>query len=993
MQFIENKNQWDEKVLYKARIPSGEMYIEKDKVTFNLIAPDDYGFQHHHNQRNAEEPLVRNTMTRNERRNTRPGDHSERRVRAHAYNFTFKNSNKNVEVIPSNPYTHKTNFFQGSDRSKWASDARAFNEVSYKNIYEGIDFHFYAGNNKLKYDISIAIGRDPDVIQLEYDGVDQLQLLNRKLFVKTSVNTAIEYIPEAYQIIRGKKQKINCEYVLNGNVVSFAFPDGFNKNFPVIIDPVIDFATYSGSTADNWGFTATYDDDGNFYAGGIVFGMGYPVSSGSYDATFNGLVDVAISKYTPDGKSLLYSTYIGGNQTETPNSMIVNSKGELVIYGVTGSANFPVTPNAYQNAFKGGWDVWFLSNSLEFTNGTDIFITVLNKNGNQLTGSTYVGGTDNEGINDYFTFNYGDEFRGEVIIDEADNIYVASNTYSNDFPLTPNAFRTNADFLETAIFKMSPDAGNMIFSSYYGGVLDEVGFSLKLDQNKNLFVAGATNSDNLPATAGAYQPTNDFIDGFITKIDSNWNVVRTTFIRTVEDDVVYLIDLDQFGKVYGTGISFGSMPISPGVFSNGNSGQFIIKLDNNLTTREMSTIFGKGDDGEPELATTAFMVDICGNIYYSGWGGGVNSGFVWNYLINGLTVTSDAMKSATDGSDFYYMVLAPDAASLLYGSYFGGNISEEHVDGGTSRFDRKGIIYQGICAGCGGNNDFPVTPGVYSATNGTASTSNPNCNMGAAKISFQLIPVIASAKAEPSAGGCAPLDIQFTNTGKGDSYFWDLGNGQTSTLEDPSTTYTTPGIYTVKLIASGSGSCNVSDTAILTIEAFETPVAGFSQTDNIINEPVKFTNLSQKDQNSRYSWDFGDGSTSSEKDPIHIYSQPGTYTVCLTTTDTLTNCENVSCKTVMISELGLVDIPNAFSPNGDGLNDILFVDGTGVSEVRLRIYNRWGQLIFESISMNIGWDGTFKGEPQDMDTYIYYLDATLTTGEMVAKKGNITLVR
>ena len=138
------------------------------------------------------------------------------------------------------------------------------------------------------------------------------------------------------------------------DVVSFSFPKGYDKSSRLIIDPELIFSTYSGSTADNWGFTATYDDEGNLYSGGIVADTGYPVTTGVFQPDHGGEWDVGILKYDPTGKNLLWATYLGGTFSETPQSIIVNSKGELIIYGTTSSPDFPMTANSFNANFLGG---------------------------------------------------------------------------------------------------------------------------------------------------------------------------------------------------------------------------------------------------------------------------------------------------------------------------------------------------------------------------------------------------------------------------------------------------------------------------------------------------------------------------------------------------------------------------------------------------------------------------------------------------------------
>ncbi|MBL4669573.1 MAG: gliding motility-associated C-terminal domain-containing protein, partial [Flavobacteriales bacterium] len=161
--------------------------------------------------------------------------------------------------------------------------------------------------------------------------------------------------------------------------------------------------------------------------------------------------------------------------------------------------------------------------------------------------------------------------------------------------------------------------------------------------------------------------------------------------------------------------------------------------------------------------------------------------------------------------NFYLFVLERNAQSLLYGTYFGGNQSSEHVDGGTSRFDKNGIVYQSVCAGCWGNQDFPTTAGAWSSANNSSG-----CNNGVFKFDFEIIP---KAKfTVDNFEGCAPLTVTFSNTSNNsDTYLWDFGAGDTtSQIFNPIKTYNTPGVYNVSLLITDS-ICNTIDTAFQTI--------------------------------------------------------------------------------------------------------------------------------------------------------------------------------
>src|SRR5690606_19012622 len=239
--------------------------------------------------------------------------------------------------------------------------------------------------------------------------------------------------------------------------------------------------------------------------------------------------------------------------------------------------------------------------------------------------------------------------------------------------------------------------------------------------------------------------------------------------------------------------------------------QFLIKLDSNLAAPIYSTVFCSGTSAQPNISPVAFLVDTCQNVYISGWGAGnISPGT----STNNLPLTGNAFQSTTDGSDCYFIVFSKNANTLLFASYFGAAGKSEHVDGGTSRFNPQGEVYQAICASCGNGQGFPATTGAYATTKGSI-----NCNLGALKIAFNLGAVIAEAEAIPSTRGCVPFTVQFNNlSANATSYTWDFGDGSpASTGTAPSHTFTASGVYTVRLIARNPDACKEVDTSYVTI--------------------------------------------------------------------------------------------------------------------------------------------------------------------------------
>ena len=601
-----------------------------------------------------------------------------------------------------------------------------------------------------------------------------------------------------------------------------------------------------------------------------------------------------------------------------------------------------------------------------------------------------------------------------------------------------------------------------------------------------------------------------------------------------------------------------------------------MKMDPNLSSDLISTVYGSGVSTSTNISPVAFLVDTCSNVYVSGWGGNLGLTGATSGNTVGMPVTSDAFQSSTDGSDFYFIVFSPGLAGLRYATFFGRSCTSagygEHVDGGTSRFSKQGIIYQGICASCGGPTGtaggctdlFPTTTGAWSTVD-----SSPNCNEDALKIAFSLGPVHVNINASPSTTGCAPLTINFTNlTINGLTFLWNFGDGSptdtafspthtfvnagtfvvtlsaansnacfvtndtmrltitvdsngikpgftynvvdscgpynvsfvntslyssttgstsftvfhwyfgdgssytgvtppthsfpdtgvyvvtlvmidstacispdtiketvsfnnarvsasftmpdsvclgttvtptttfsngityswsfadsvVNTIADPSFTFNTVGTFTLTVVVANPGTCNGADTFNRIIKVLPTPIADFSFVPITPQEniPTTFTNMSVNA--TRYSWDFGDGTTSVETNPIHQYNKTGTYKTCLTAYNG-SSCPSVACKEVEADIVPIIGLPSGFSPNNDGENDILYVRGAAIQTLDLKIYNRWGQLIFETTSQAIGWNGTFNGEPQPVDAYGYVLNVTFIDGTSKLLKGNITLLR
>jgi gliding motility-associated-like protein len=1200
LEFIENKGQWDKQVKFKGDIGAGSFLLQSTGYRVVLYNKEDLNRVGESMHRGIKPADTRSLSSTNKPGSPQTPDGAGSSpdgsipLRGHVYEMRFLNANKDPQILPDKPQTTVSNYFIGNDSTKWASNCRTYQGVTYKNVYPNIDVRYYTSNGVLKYDFIINPGGDVANIAMYFDGADELKVKNGALHVKTSVDEVVEMAPYTYQLIDNNRKEIPCSYDVKGNIVRFRLSGAYANTSTLVIDPSLVFSTFTGSRTDNWGYTATYDGAGNFYAGGIVFptpSSGFPTSNGAFQTSFQGGnnrtgepggFDMAIIKFDPSGANRVYATYLGGNGNEQPHSLIVDAAGNLVIGGRTTSSNYPLK-GALQQYGPGGTNTW------------DIVITKLNATGTNLVASVKIGGAGDDGVNIQGKYsivgpnsidrNYGDDARSEVILDNAGNIYMATCTQSTDFPVTAVSNQTKVAgdptkgrVQDAVVLKLAPDLSAVLFSVIIGGTGDDAAFVLTVNPTtNNLFVGGTTASSDFPGnkTGVKYSTFQGGIcDGFVAEFTSNGTFVRDGFFGTSGADIIYGIQFDKFGMLYFAGTTTGDWPILNAPFNQPGGKQFIAKVKPDLSDFIYSTIFGTGAS-TPNISPTAFLVDRCENVYVSGWGGGIDIQDKFpNSGTKGLPVTPDAYQSSTDNQDMYFFVLAKNAQSQLYGSFFGENGGlGEHVDGGTSRFDQNGVIYQSICANCGGQKGlFPTTPGAWSPNNGSQG-----CNLAAVKMAFNLAGIGAGVRASVNGivhdtSGCVPLKVDFSDTlAMGTKYVWDFNDGSprvTTTLPSVSHTFNTIGLYRVKLISIDSNSCNIADSGIVTIRvrndevamafvskklppcsslAYEfnntsSAVKPFTPTSfrwdfgdgttqlagggivnhtyttagtynvklilidtNYCNEPdsilqtiristnvkaqfttpafgcvpytAQFTNTSLG--GSQFVWDFGDGTSSTQTDPQHLYGSIGTYKVRLIAVDTNTcnridtsayftitvspnpsssftytpqptqpntavsflnaslggssyewifgdgntlttirpdttvnhlynasgtyttclaayniyGCIDTSCQQISVIINALLDVPNAFSPNGDGVNDKIYVRGFGIAKMNWTIYNRWGKVVYQGTDPSEGWDGRVNGRMQPQDVYHYTLLAEFGSKERTTKKGDITLLR
>jgi len=441
----------------------------------------------------------------------------------------------------------QSNYLIGSNPRQWHTHIPQYAQALAPELYPGVGVRFYSqAKGRLEYDFEVAPGADPQQIKLRYRGATGLRLdKTGALVLSVPGGSFRQPRPYAYQTIQGKRQAVPVAYVVQGQQVSFQL-GRYQPSLPLIIDPLLDYAAFVGGSGFERGYGLGVDSTGAVYLGGqtnsldlggtaaggedaivakldptgstvlyatYVGGSGYDAgyavavdSSGSAYLTgetsspdfplqnavqgvYRGNTDLFVSKLSPDGASLVYSTYLGGSDGDYGYGIAVDSNGEAFVTGTTISTNFPVVNPLQKN--NGG--------------GFDSFVTKFKADGSGFFYSTYLGGS-------------GDEFAYGIALDSVQNAYITGDTSSTNFP-TQNPFQSTRQGLTDAfVSKLNAAGSSLLASTYLGGTGGDFGRAIAVDANQNSYVTGGTDSTDFPLQGPIQSVGGGGTEAFITKL-------------------------------------------------------------------------------------------------------------------------------------------------------------------------------------------------------------------------------------------------------------------------------------------------------------------------------------------------------------------------------------------------------------------------------------------------------------------------------------------
>lgn len=688
--FTENKGQWDERVLFKAKDGRGlTWWFERDGLTLAITVPDTTA-----DPNPDPDDLVHSLQTIKSSSNyPRKG---------HALKLRFVQSPGQVvpdlislassdvsgiqrtqtaeEVIPEDRLAWNNNYFIGNDNSNWAHDCGNYSRLIYRNVWHGIDIIYYFQNNDLKYDYVIHPGADPSDVRLSWLGLeDGLKIEGDELLLATSVGVMREIIPEAYQRDdRGNRIPVEVEMRLQSeSEFGIEVAGKWDNERDLVIDPLV-YSTFLGGSAGEVGFTICVDQNNGLVVAGITTSEDFPTTPGAIDRELEGRIDIFAARLSPDGSQLVFGTYLGGNERDYAWGICRDDEGGFVLTGYTLSEDFPTTQGAHDREFNDGE-----------SESRDVFVARINEGGNQLIYSTYFGGSSGESAEDISSDGNG-------------GVIFGGYTYSTDLPTNEDAFapehRQGNDRVDAFITCLNEGGSEILYCTYLGGTEQEHVYEVIPRVDGEVVVVGPTNSPDFPTTEGTLEYSGGY-ESFITRINGDGtDLVFSSYLSGgSEGDYIYAGCADVEGNIVVSGMTgCDDFPMTEGAFDveyNGNYDVFVEKLSDDGRERLYATYLG-GGSGEYAYGICA---DAANGVVVTGLTGS-----------DDFPTTGGAYDEEYNGeTDLFVTRLSQNGDELIYSTFVGGSDEEQPKD----------IVYLKnnyvAVTGYTRSDDFPVTENAY----------------------------------------------------------------------------------------------------------------------------------------------------------------------------------------------------------------------------------------------------------------------------------------
>ncbi len=791
----------------------------------------------------------------------------------------------NPKVVGENPLPTKVNYFIGRDPNKWQTNIQTYARVRYRNVYPGIDLLYYGNNRQVEYDFVVAPGADANKIQFSVKGADTLGVDSQGNLVLTKGTSRMLFqAPGIFQEQHGARVQVSGGYSLKDSThVGFTVSPHDNAR-ALVIDPVLVYSTFVGGSGDDEGSAIAVDAGGNAYITGTTDSPDFPLptlgsftstqtriflakldASGStllfadyfggssgddwpmgialdslgnayvtgsatsadfpvlnaYQASMSGNQDAFLTKFSADGSSIIYSTYLGGTNTDYSNAVAVDRNGEAVVAGMTYSQDFPVA-NAYQSSVSASqYGYW----------GTYGFVTKFSADGSSLVYSSYLGGSNVVGNYPCISYECAPSSGiNAVSVDTSGNAYVTGSTANSDFPVTQGAYMTTyPGAYPSVIGFVSKFTGSGVigYSTYLGGTGFNYLVAIAVDSSGSAYVTGWDDgNDNFPVTSTAIcDPSTQFCNGAtLTKLDSTGSsLIYSTYLGANNGMAGDAIQVDASGDAFIVGHSYSSQfsLVNPIQGYAGDADVVVVEIDPAATTQLFASFLGGGqwDVGNGMALDSSGAIYIVGttsssdfptkSAYQASWGG-LDDTFITKI---GPDASADVGTASISPSSLTFTAAAVGTTSVAQTITVTntGNgtlsISDIQVTGDfTARSSTCGAVAaKGSCTVL--VTFTPTSSGVRSGTISfvdSATDSPQSVALGGSGIDFGFSATNTSATV--TSGGTATYQLSVNAVGGNISSAVDLS---CSGVPSSATCTVSPGSVTP---GSGSSSVTVSVT-------------------------------------------------------------------------------------------------------------------------------------------------------------------------------------
>ena len=585
--------------------------------------------------------------------------------KVHFVRVSLHGGNSKAEAAGQEPFAGRVNYLLGKDPSAWRTDVPTYAKVHYSEVYPGVDVVYYANDRQLEYDFVAAPGADPSLIELHFEGADQLEIdANGDLVLRVGKGQLRHHKPVIHQTVKGFRREIEGGYRLKDKqTVVFAL-GAYDRTQPLVIDPMLSYSTFLGGSQADSAWAVAADAQGSAYIAGDTLSVFRKLPLSGEQTNYGGGTkfggDAFVAKLDFDGTNTLigYLTYLGGNSLDGAVSIALDSAGAAYVTGYTLSTNFPVVGAAFQPNIAGTNDPVFKVHS------PDAFVTKLDTNGHAIY-STYLGGEFSE-------------VGAEIAVDTSGNAYVVGYTDS------------------ALIFR----ATNWVQTTRCTNVVACTNSVCVTNESCGATVS-KTNTTFVRLIVPNFVVTNVSFKKFpptVTTTNSTQTNTTTTTFKTIVDTTTF----DYERLTLGFPIVNGFQTNNHGAGNVQSSDLFIAKLDPNGSNLVFSTYLG----GSGSDLGTGIAVDSAGNVVVSGWTASTDFP-----VTNAIQPFNGGLRDA--------VVAKFDATgtNLLYSTYLGGVRDDL---GYRVAVDAAGAAY---VTGPEGSTDFPSTPGARNRGGLFASTN------------------------------------------------------------------------------------------------------------------------------------------------------------------------------------------------------------------------------------------------------------------------------